>query len=361
MQGSRHENPAIRRGSCRRLPGAGLRRRLIQVALLATGALAFEAPAVEFKLATVAPDGTAWMREMRAGAERIEQRTEGRVQFKFYPGGVMGNDAQVLRRMRVGQIHGGAFAVSGMLDRYSAISLYGVPLMIRSHDEIDYVRERMDPGLHEGLEDSGFISFGFIEGGFSFMMANEPIRGVEDMRRRKVWIPEGDQASLVALEALGLSPVVLPITDVLTGLQTGLLDIVAAPPTVALVLQWHTRIKYVTDLPVVYSMGIFALDARRFRQLPEGDQQVVREVMTDVIQGLDRQARSDNAQAREAMENMGIEFVSVDPQDVAEWRATIAGAMPRLIRRDAIDARFYDQMQGILDEYRRGDAAGTAP
>ncbi len=361
MQPSKHESPAIRWGSCRGLLGAGLRRRLTWVALLATGAFAFEASAVEFKLATVAPDGTAWMREMRAGAELIEQRTDGRVQFKFYPGGVMGNDAQVLRRMRVGQIHGGAFAVSGMLDRYSAISLYGVPLMIRSHDEIDYVRERMDPGLHEGLEDSGFISFGFIEGGFSFMMANEPIRGVEDMRRRKVWIPEGDQASLVALEALGLSPVVLPITDVLTGLQTGLLDIVAAPPTVALVLQWHTRIKYVTDLPVVYSMGIFALDARTFRQLPEGDQQVVREVMTDVIQGLDRQARSDNAQAREAMENMGIEFVPVDPRDVAEWRATIAGAMPRLIRRDGIDARFYDQLQGILDEYRRGDGAGTAP
>ena len=273
----------------------------------------------------------------------------------------MGNDAQVLRRMRVGQIHGGAFAVSGMLDRYSAISLYGVPLLVRSHDEIDYVRERMDPGLHEGLEDSGFISFGFIEGGFSFMMANEPVRGVDDMRRRKVWIPEGDQASIVALEALGLSPVVLPITDVLTGLQTGLLDIVAAPPTVALVLQWHTRIKYVTDLPVVYSMGIFALDSRTFRQLPEGDQQVVREVMTDVVQRLDRQARADNAQAREAMENMGIEFVSVDPADVSEWRATISGAMPQLIQRSIIDAQFYDQLQGILEEYRRGESAGTAP
>ena len=359
MQTAKRENPAMRRGLSRRLPGAGLRLRLARMALLAAGAFALEAPAVEFKLATVAPDGTAWMREMRAGAELIEERTEGRVQFKFYPGGVMGNDAQVLRRMRVGQIHGGAFAVSGMLDRYSAISLYGVPLLIRSHDEIDHVRERMDPSLHEGLESAGFISFGFIEGGFALMMGNEPIRGVEDMRRRKVWIPEGDQASIVAMEALGLSPVALPITDVLTGLQTGLLDIVAASPTVALVLQWHTRIKYVTDLPVVYSMGIFALDARTFRQLPEGDRQVVREVMTDVVQRLDRQARFDNAQAREAMENMGIEFVSVDAGDVAQWRATIAGAMPRMIQRAAIDARFYDRLQGILDEYRRG--GGAAP
>ena len=357
MQLVRRDNPMMQRGGA----GAGLRRRLQLVALLATGLCAAGASAVEFKLATVAPDGTAWMREMRAGAELIAERTDGRVQFKFYPGGVMGNDAQVLRRMRVGQIHGGAFASSGILDRYGAISLYGVPLQIRSHDEIDHVRERMDPSLHEGLEDAGFISFGFIEGGFAFMMGNEPIHGVEDMRRRKVWIPEGDQASLVALEALGLSPVVLPITDVLTGLQTGLLDIVAAPPTVALVLQWHTRIKYVTDLPVVYSMGIFALDARLFRQLSEGDRQIVREVMTDVVERLDRQARADNAQAREVMENMGIEFVSVDPADVSEWRATIAGKIPELIQRNVIDARLYAELLDTLEEYRRSGNADTSP
>ena len=357
MQVIELKNPVIQRCGL----GAGLRRGLLVASLLALGAFAVEAPAVELKLATVAPDGTAWMREMRAGAELIEERTEGRVQFKFYPGGVMGNDAQVLRRMRVGQIHGGAFAVSGMLDRYSAIGLYGVPLTIRSLDEIDYVRERMDPALNAGLEDAGFISFGFIEGGFALMMANEPVRGVEDMRRRKVWIPEGDQTSSVALEALGLSPVALPITDVLTGLQTGLLDIVAASPVVALVLQWHTKIKYVTDLPAVYSMGIFALDARPFGQLIEGDQQIVREVMTDVVQRLDRQARADNAQAREVMENMGIEFVSVDPADVSEWRATIADTMPQYIRRNANDARFYDELLATLEEYRRTGNADSGP
>ena len=193
------------------------------------------------------------------------------------------------------------------------------------------------------------------------MMANEPMRGVQDMRRRKVWIPEGDQASIVALEALGLSPVALPITDVLTGLQTGLLDIVAASPTVALVLQWHTRIKYVTDLPVAYSMGIFALDARAFRQLSEGDQVIVRDVMTDVVQRLDHLARTDNAQARKVMEDMGIEFLPVDPADVSEWRATIAGTMPQLIRRTEIDARLYEELQDILEEYRRGGSAGTNP
>ena len=329
------------------------------VALLVAGALAGEASAVEFKLATVAPDGSVWMREMRAGAELIEQRTGGRVQFKFYPGGIMGNDAQVLRKMRVGQLHGGAFAISGLADRFSPIGVYSVPLMIRSLDEIDYIRERIDPRLQAGLEEAGFISFGFIEGGFAQMMANRPIRGVEDMRRRKVWIPEGDETSFVALEALGLSPVVLPVTDVLTGLQTGLLDIVAASPVVALVLQWHTKIKYVTDLPVAYSMGIFALDASAFGRLDPGDRQLVREVMADVVQRLNRQARADNAQARKVMEEMGIEFVAVDPADVSTWRATIAETIPRLSQRSEINARFYDELLAILAEYRRTHSADS--
>lgn len=331
------------------------------IVLLALGALNGAAFAVELKLASVAPDGSVWMQEMRAGAELIDERTDGRVQFKFYPGGIMGNDAQVLRKVRVGQLHGGAFAATGLVGRVSTLSLYGIPLIVRSLDEMDYVRARMDSRLNASLEQAGFVSFGFIEGGFALMMANEPIRRVEDMRRRKVWIPEGDDTSFVALEALGLSPVVLPITDVHTGLQTGLLDIVAASPTVALVFQWHTRIKYATDLPVAYSMGIFALEARAFEQLSEADQQVVREVMTNVVQRLDRQARVDNAQAREVMENIGIEFVSVDSADVAEWRATIADAIPRLRQRNENDARFLDDMMATLEEYRHSQSSADSP
>src|SRR5690606_7355182 len=181
----------------------------------------------ELKVATIAPDGSHWMREMRAAAAEIKERTGGSVEIKFYPGGVMGNDAQVLRKIRIGQLHGGAFTAGGLAERYSGLNLYGIPLLFRSLDEVDYVREHLDPVLTAGLEEAGFVGFGFIEGGFARLMANHPVRGIEDMRRRKVWVPEGDPISFFAMEELGLSPVVLPVTDVLTGLQTGLLDIVA--------------------------------------------------------------------------------------------------------------------------------------
>jgi len=319
--------------------------------LLAAGAHT-TTQAVEIKVASVAPDGSSWMREMRAGAEEIREHTDGRVVFKFYPGGIMGNDSQVLRKIRVGQLQGGAFASGGLADRYEAIDLYGIPLLFWSLDEVDYVRDRMDSKLQDGLERAGFVTFGFMGGGFAHMMANEPISSVDDMRRRKVWVPEGDPVLFMAMEELGLAPVVLPPTDVLTGLQTGLLDVVAASPVVALVLQWHTKVRYVTDLPVLYSMGIFGLDARVFGQLSDDDQQTVRTVMEDVFRRLDEQARADNAQAREVMEELGIEFVPVNSAEVMDWRATISGIYPRLRDRDEIDGEFFDELLDTLREYR---------
>ena len=207
-------------------------RRILKVAaLLASGlAAAFPAAGAELKIATIAPDGSHWMREMRAAAAEIKERTGGGVEIKFFPGGVMGNDAQVLRKIRIGQLHGGAFTAGGLAERYGALNLYGVPLLFRSLDEVDHVRGLLDPVLKRGLEEAGFVSFGFIEGGFANLLSNHPVRGIDDLRRRKVWVPEGDPISFVAMESLGLSPVVLPVTDVLTGLQTGLLDVAAASP-----------------------------------------------------------------------------------------------------------------------------------
>lgn len=320
-------------------------------------AVASRAAAVDLKIATVAPDGSHWMEQMRAGAEQIRQRTAGRVTVKFYPGGVMGNDAQILRKIRVGQLQGGAFTAGGLGERYSSLNLYGIPLLFRSLDEVDHVRSHLDPKLLAGLEQAGFVSFGFIEGGFAKLLSNEPVSSVDDIRRKKVWVPEGDQISFLAMQALGLSPVVLPITDVLTGLQTGLIEITFASPVAALVLQWHTKVTYITELPISYSMGIFALDREAFRGLDAADQQVLREVMTDVANRLDRAAREDNEGAREVLLKSGLQTVDVNAADVAEWRRTIEGTYADLRRRPDIDAQMLDELLALLAQYRAGGQA----
>ena len=325
--------------------------RLLLGALLALVATA--ANAADIKIATVAPDGSRWMQQMRAGAEEVSTRTAGRVALKFYPGGVMGNDAQVLRKIRVGQLQGGAFTAGGLGERYGGLNLYGIPLLFNSLDEIDAVRAVFDPEIAAGLDRAGFVTFGFIEGGFANLLSNEPIRTVEDMRRKKVWVPEGDAISFLAMEAMGLSPSVLPVTDVLTGLQTGLINITFASPVAALVLQWHTKVKYITELPISYSMGVFAIDKGVYSALSAEDQRVVREVMGRYVQGLDREAREDNRKAVEVLARSGLQTVTVNAADVEGWRKTIESIHPQLRERPDIDAAMFDRMLGVLTEYRR--------
>jgi TRAP-type transport system periplasmic protein len=153
---------------------------------------------------------------------------------------------------------------------------------------------------------------------------------------------------------LSSTPVVLPPTDVLTGLQTGLLDVVAASPVVALILQWHTKIKYVTDLPVAYSLGIFAIDSRVFARLSTEDQGVVQSVMQGVVTELDTQTRRDDIAARAVLEQAGLEFVAVNPEHIPAWRETIEGLYPELRERRDIDSELLDEILFLLEEYRAG-------
>jgi TRAP-type C4-dicarboxylate transport system substrate-binding protein len=311
------------------------------------------ANAVDIKIATVAPDGSRWMQQMRAGAAEVQMRTAGRVAIKFYPGGVMGNDAQVLRKIRIGQLQGGAFTAGGLGERYGGLNVYGIPLLFQSLDEIDAVRAVVDPELIKGLDQAGFVTFGFIEGGFAKLLSNEPIRTVDDLRRKKVWVPEGDAISFLAMETMGLSPTVLPVTDVLTGLQTGLIEVAFASPVAALVLQWHTKVKFMTELPISYSMGVFAIEKSVFSGLSAEDQQIVREVMQRYINQLDREARDDNRKAADVMARSGLQTVNVNAADVDGWRRTIEALFPKLRERSDIDVAAFDRSLALLADYRR--------
>ena len=256
-------------------------------ALLLALAVPMEGRAEVFKLATIAPENSEWMRSMRAGAKEIKTRTDGRVDIKLFGGGIQGNDSKVLRKMRIGQLHGGAFTAGSMMSFYPDLSIYGLPLLFDSQDEVDYVRERLDAELKQGLEEAGFVSFGFAGGGFAVILGNAPVRSLDALNNKKVWVPEGDEISYAGMEALDLSPVTLPLTDVLTGLQTGLLDVVATPPVGALVLQWHTKVKYATNVPLVYTMAFIAIDKKRFDRLSDADQAVVDEVLTAIYKKIE--------------------------------------------------------------------------
>jgi TRAP-type C4-dicarboxylate transport system substrate-binding protein len=321
--------------------------------------LASAAPVVAqtLKIATIAPEGSSWMNDMRAGAEAIEAHTQGRVKFKFYGGGVQGNDNQVRRKMRTGQLHGGAFSSGGLNGFQEDADLLSLALMFNTLKEARVVRAEMEPILRQRLEDAGYVNFGFAAAGFAYMMSNKPLSTIDDLKGQKVWIPEGDEVSYAALRALGVAPVIMPVTDVMTGLQTDLLDSVTAPPVGVVVFQWHTRLKFITELPVAYVYAALLIDEKAFSKIAPDDQRIVREVMEGVYRKFDRNGETDNAEALQALLQSGLELVPTDENDVTQWRAVVRESQVKLGREGVFDIALMEQMQGILEDYRAGDLA----
>ena len=329
------------------------------LALLA--GLSVSAMAETLKIATAAPEGSYWMKEMRAGAEEISLRSQGRVQIRFFAGGVMGNDKSVLRKVRVGQLHGGAFIAGSLEEIMPSINILSLPLVLRSYDEVDYVRARMDPVLKEGLEQAGYACFGFAEGGFAHIMSPTPLRSIEDARGLKIWVPEGDTIAFRAMSSLGLAPVVLPITDVMTGLQAQLVEVVASSPIGALAFQWHTKIKFVNTTPVSYLYGTLIVDKRFFNKLAPADQALVREVMDGIYARLNTYNRKDNERAIAAMKEQGITFLDSSPEEAARWHQVADGVNRQLVAEGVFSAELYQQIVDLLRVYRSSKtAAGKA-
>jgi len=304
------------------------------------------------KIATIAPEGSVWMEEMRAAAAEIEQRTGGRVRLRFYPGGIMGNDNSVLRKIRIGQLQGGALTGGGLATIYPDVQVYNLPFAFRSYAEVDHVRRYMDEALVNGLRERGFVSFGLTEGGFAFMMASHSIKTVDDLAGHKVWVPEGDLVSRAGFEAINVSPVSLPLADVLTGLQTGLIDTVATTPVGAIALQWHTRVKYVNDTPLMYIFGALVFERKAFERLASGDQEIVAEVVSTAVAKLNAISREDEDQAKQALSGQGIQFVHSTEQQYSQWIEPVAQAMDRLARQGVFSPTVLRTLRRHLVEYR---------
>lgn len=310
------------------------------------------AVAMELKIATLAPEGSPWMQKMRQGAETIAAETAERVRFKFFPGGIMGNDKAVLRKIRIGQLHGGVLTGGSLSKAFSDAQVYSLPLKFRSLEEIDYVRKQMDEMLLDGYEKGGFVTFGLAEGGFAYLMSKTPVRRIDELGHRKVWIPDHDLTTSKAMNGFGIKPIPLPMADVRSSLQTGLIDTVTVSPIGAIILQWHTQIKFLTELPLLYVFGTLAVDRKAFAKISPEDQKMVRRIMGRTWQEIDQQNRSDNNEALKVLNNLGIEFVKPAPDDENDWFAVAAGVTRQLVDSGIVSKEMVSILDGHLKVYR---------
>jgi TRAP-type C4-dicarboxylate transport system substrate-binding protein len=297
--------------------------RCLLPALLAASSLnAFAKPAYTLKFATLVPKGTVWMNILEDWARTVEERSDGQLLFKFYPGGIQGDEPDVLKKMRFGQLHGGAFTGYGIGHIYSPARVMELPFLFENYAEIDQVRTQLLPGFAEGFRENGYELLGWTEIGFIHFFSQKPIASLDDLRQRRIWMWQGDPLSDAWFRAADVSPVPLSIADVYTSLSTGLIDTVYSTPAATVALQWFTKTQYMTNVPMANGIGALVVSRTFFKSLPEELQALLKETGKETAQRLIDMTRADTEKSIEVLKAEGIQLVmdreDIDPQELQQ-------------------------------------------
>ena len=314
----------------------------------------------ELKFATLAPAGTTWMNMLQEWADQVRAESNGRLVFKIYPGGVQGDEPDVLKKIRFGQLHGGAFTGYGLGHIYSPVRVLELPFLFKDIDEIDYVRLHFMQDIEQGYRDNGFELLGWMEVGFIYFFSSEPIDSLEDLKKRRIWHWKGDPLGKAFFDASGLAPIPLSIIDVYTSLSTGLIDTVYCPPLGAIALQWFTKTKYITNVPMANGIGSLVVSRKFFQDLPQDLQKLLKRSGQITGEKLVAATRRDNAESLSVLEEKGMKFVmNAEDLDSDEMKAISKRAGQKLMENGYIPESIIQKVNQWLDDYHAEKAKET--
>jgi TRAP-type C4-dicarboxylate transport system substrate-binding protein len=304
------------------------------------------------KFATIAPEGSTWMNVMKEYDAAVRKESGGRIGFKIYAGGVQGDEKSVLRKIRVNQLQSGGFTGVGMGEIAPKVRILDSPFLVRSEDEIDLLYKDFGREFEQAFEDGGYVLLGWAEVGFVHVFTSTPIRKGEDLRGIKMWTWEGDPIAETAFKTLGVNPIPLSVVDVMTSLQTGLIDAFYTTPYAAIALQWYARVKYMVDVPLADASGSVLISKKYYDQLPKDLQEILLRNGRLYISKLTQLSRKDNKSAVEELKKHGITILTANDKDVQEYiqvgnrsRRTLIG---KLYTEDLLN-----RVEKTLSDYRK--------
>ncbi len=325
-------------------------RALLLLILFTPAAMAEDVHVLKF--ATLAPQGSTWMNIIGDWAKKVEKESNGRLKFKLYPGGVSGDEPDVLRKIRFGQLHGGAMTGHGIGYIYSPARVLEIPFLFRDYDEVDHVRARLMPDIREGFRKNGFELLGWMEVGFVQLFSQTPIYSLDDLRKRRIWLWQGDPLGTAFFKASNISPVSLPITEVFTSLSTGLIDTTIAPPLGAIALQWFSKTPYMTNIPVMDGIGGLLVTRKFFEGLPPDLQKLLLQTGEEASKRLVAETRRDNEKSLTVLKQHGVTFTNDWKDKDADLYSLRDRAAVLLSKDGYIPAELYARTRQELDKYR---------
>ncbi len=329
-----------------------LRRTFIKGSAAATAAVATGFPLIAkgaaettLKIATLAPSGSSWHKAFKQVARKIKELTDGRIAIKIYAGGVMGDEAAMVRKMRTGQLDGAAVTNVGLGEINQQLLMLQLPLLFRNYKELDRVRSAMSDKFEKMLGDAGFRLSGWGDVGFTYLFSNSPIKVPGDAKATKMWVWDTDPVSKEVMKQAGVNAVPLGVPDVLPSLQTGVIDAFPNSPYGAIALQWYTKAAFITNLKLAVTIGGSVMTDKAWGKLSDADKQIVHDVAQGTHGKLLKRIRKDNGKAIEALTDKGIQIV--EPQDFGAWKK-LADTVRTNLTGSLFDKALVEEMMGHL-------------
>lgn len=314
--------------------------------------------AVRVKLATLAPKDTSFHKSLLTMGEKWRQASSGSVALTIYTDGTMGGEADMVRRMRVGQVQAAMLTVAGLLQIDESVTgLQLMPMMFHSLDEFDYVRAKLRPTLEKRFLEKGFVVLFWGDAGWVHFFSKQPARRPDDYKQMKMFVWSGDTRSVEVMKAIGIRPVPLEQTDILTGLQTGLIDVVPSVPFYALAGQFSGPAPYMLAVNWVPLVGATVITKKTWDTIPETTKASLLKAAAEAGQAINKRSRAESLESIEAMQKRGLKVQQLDPETQAEWNKFAETVYPQ-IRGKVVPADMFDEVLRLVNEYR---AAGGKP
>ena len=324
----------------------------ISISLLLVSSAVGDSGTTAIKIATLAPEGSTWIQNLNDLNAEVKKKTNNSVLFKIYPGGVLGDEKDMIRKMYVGQIHAAILTSAGLSGIFSEMDVFQIPFLFETYDEVDYVIKKMAPFFEDGFDKRGYRVLGWSEGGFIRLMSTKPIATLSDLQKAKVWTWEDAPMAQAIFDEADVSAIPLSLPDVLVGLQTGLVEVVYAPPTGAISLQWFTKTKYMTDVPLMYLIGAAVVKKNVFNKISPAHQQVLLDICTEHMSQLKLTLRQDNQEAIKVMTKHGVKLIKPTQDQIEEFKKVSQNAMKNQTGK-SFSKKVRDDVFTHLEEYRK--------
>jgi TRAP-type transport system periplasmic protein len=317
-------------------------------ALFFCGSL-FAAP-VTLKLALMAPEDTSWAKNLKSMAKEVSDATKGRVEFKIYFGGAQGDEPDILRKIHINQLHGGIFTGKTLGEINGDLRVMEIPYtFFNDRDKAIKTLNAMTPYFNQKLDEKKMINLGFFELGMVYFVSKKKVDNLESLKGLKIWTWQGDELVASVIKNMNLVSVPLPLTDVLSSLSTGIVEAAYAPPLGIIALQWNSKVQYLIDFPLAFSMGAILVSKAGWSKMSPEDQKVVLKISRDNAAKLNEVNAKDNKEALDAMQDTGVKFIKFPEKDIAAAKAVRTDVVKQLTGK-LFSKGAYEKMEGILKQ-----------